>query len=660
MTLKHRFIRIFTLALAGAVAAGVCSCSPKVSAPKGFVETPNSSQTAPEGVADLSRLEGMEHPRLLMSGEDFAELKNKVEKHPAQNEALCRLHALLMETADSSLAEKGEISFKLDASGKRLLTQSRNALRRIGSCAYAYRMSGEQKYLDKAVSDMESVLAFPSWNPKHFLDVGEMAFAVALGYDWLYYSLPYELRAKAEDELLQRAVIPFRTHSARLSVSNWSQVCYGGALSGAIAIYGKERENCGALINECIADNTTVVKAIYDPDGVYPEGYSYWGYGTGYEAVILTELQRVFGKLYGIDSSTGLERTAEWMLMSSGVGARPYSFGDSVSKFDQPKAGMWWFAAHYGKPSLLGNELKLLYNASGKEANPYSTKMSEVRFLPMVIANANRIKDLDSAVKENAPRQNFFYGKGETPVVMVRGDWTNSDSDRYLAFKGGQADRSHGHMDAGSFVFDALGCRWSTEVNRPGYATIEKALKEVGGKYWSMAQNSYRWKVFRLNNRAHSTLTINDSDHYAKGFASIDSVFNTAASKGAVMNLSPLFEGEAQSVERTYELREGGDLYVTDKVTAREDRDAVVEWRMMTPAKVTVGSTGETLTQEGKTMYLKVKVPEGSAEPSFKTWEAKGKNSWDTECTGNTVAGFTITVPKGQTLTFQTILTEVR
>ena len=658
---RHPSTTIISLICTAALCAAVSSCgSGKRVQAEVFTETPNSAEAAPAGVADLSRLEGLEHPRLLMDKNDFESLKAKVEKHPEQNRSLRRLHEILIETADEAVTGDEVILYQFDAAGKRLLTQSRLALKRIGACAYAYRMSGEQKYLDRAVSDMETVLNFPSWNPKHFLDVGEMAFAVSLGYDWLYYNLPYKLRSKVEEELLERAVIPFRTHDARLAVSNWSQVCYGGTLSAAIAIYGKERENCGSLINECIADNTDIVKAIYDPDGVYPEGYSYWGYGTSYEAVILTELQKVFGTVYGIDSSTGLERTADWMLMSSGVGGRPYSFGDSVSNFDQPKAGMWWFAVHYGKPSLLCGELKLLHNASGKEANPYSTKMSEVRFLPVIIANANGIDNLDSTGSEAGEKSGFFYGRGETPVVMVRGDWTDSDSDRYLAFKGGQANRSHGHMDAGSFVYDALGCRWSTEVNRPNYATIETALKAAGGKYWSMSQNSYRWKVWRLNCRAHSTLTINGKDHNVNGFASIDSVFNSPASRGAVMNMSPLFEKQAQSVRRTYELRDGKDLYITDEITATPDRDAVVEWRMMTPATVSAGTDIETLTQDGKTLYLKVKLLEGSATPKFTSWEAKGKNSWDTVCEGKTVAGYVITVPKGSTLKFQTILTDNR
>ncbi len=75
---------------------------------------------------------------------------------------------------------------------------------------------------------------------------------------------------------------------------------------------------------------------------------------------------------------------------------------------------------------------------------------------------------------------------------------------------------------------------------------------------------------------------------------------------------------------------------------------------MMTPASVSVASDKETLTQKGKTMYLKTAA---SVPVSYTTWAAKGSNSWDTPCSGYTVAGFTATVPKGTTVTFTTRLT---
>ena len=83
--------------------------------------------------------------------------------------------------------------------------------------------------------------------------------------------------------------------------------------------------------------------------------------------------------------------------------------------------------------------------------------------------------------------------KRETPVVMVHTDWTYTDTDKYLGIKGGKAGSSHGHMDAGSFVYDAYGVRWSMDFGLQSYTTLESVLAGLGGNLWDMGQNSMRW-----------------------------------------------------------------------------------------------------------------------------------------------------------------------
>ncbi len=51
-------------------------------------------------------------------------------------------------------------------------------------------MTGDPQFKDRAEQEMLGVAAFPDWNPPHFLDVGEMTTAMAIGYDWLYDVLP--------------------------------------------------------------------------------------------------------------------------------------------------------------------------------------------------------------------------------------------------------------------------------------------------------------------------------------------------------------------------------------------------------------------------------------------------------------------------------------
>lgn len=616
--------------------------------PDGFVEETSSTSGNPAGKADLASLEKMGHPRVMMNRADFDRLKSKVTGNRFQNKTLYKLHRLLMTVADEAVEDNTVIVHQFDDAGKRILEWSRLALKRIGSCAYAYRMTGSQKYLDKAISDLETVTAFADWNQgKHFLDTAEMTFAVALGYDWLYYNLSYNLRVKCRKCITNYDLAYAGKQSFRTTVGNWNQVCYGGTVAGAVAVYGKEKSNAGSLINSCISDNASVIKSIYDPDGVYPEGYSYWGYGTGYQGVIFTVLEKAFGQLFGMDDSEGLKKTPQWMMMMSGVNNLTYCFGDSTGSTATPKMGMWWFGKHYADPSVLSSEIALLNSGA------YTTSCDEIRLLPMVVACANDIENLDSASSSAA--LNMYSGGGSTPVVLFRTLWDNSDNDRYLGIKGGQANSGHGHMDAGSFVYDALGLRWSEDIQREGYVRVENALKAAGGNFWTLTQSSLRWQVFRLNNRAHSTLTVNDCDHNVNGSATVESASSDNGEYTAKLDLSaPLSFGVA-SAYRTFRLKDGV-LYVTDEITAKSSEDAAVQWRMMTPSSVTVDTDKETLTQKGKTMYLKTTPSDSSVSVKYTSWQAKGTNSWDTACTGYVLAGFEATVPMGKTVTFTTVL----
>ena len=135
-------------------------------------EKPNP--TEPEGGLDYSKLTADNHPRLLMNAEAFTALKAKVDANSSAN--LTLLHNTIMGVCNSKGMNATALTYKLDASNKRILDVSRDALLRIFTCAYAYRMTGDAKYLTKAETDMNAVCNFPDWNSKrHFLDVGEMA-----------------------------------------------------------------------------------------------------------------------------------------------------------------------------------------------------------------------------------------------------------------------------------------------------------------------------------------------------------------------------------------------------------------------------------------------------------------------------------------------------
>ena len=627
-----------------------------------FQEEPED--TAPDITATYgyASLKAMGHPRILMRAGDFETLAARVDD-PASWPALSKLNDLILSYAEGEVAASDNIPYKLDASNKRLLSVSRGVEKRLVYCSYAFRMTGRADFLKKAVKTLQVVCAqFPDWHPSHYLDVGEMALGVAIAYDWLYYDLDYDTRVMVRralsDYAIDTALHNSSGQNATLSTrNNWNSVCNGGLVAAAIAAYPQDKARCAQVIENALTANRAAVQAMYAPDGNYGEGYGYWEYGTTYQVCLLQMLQKAFGSDNGLSEVEGFLKTGDFMLFMGTPCGGNFSFADGGGTGETMLIPMWWFAARTGNSALLANEIRLLDKG----------KYSADRLLPVV---PGIIMDFPFDPSHLAfPSSNLWTGEGLVPVAMIHTGWKYDATDNYVGLKGGAAKANHGHMDAGSFVYESKGVRWSDDLKHPDYAGIENLTAAAGGSYWTMSQNSLRWDIFRMNNLCHSTLSFSNldgslskrypTDHNVDGKATLAETYPDPASPGARMDLTPVFKGQAQSVFRTVRLV-GNDLVVTDEVTAPAGADAKMMWRMLTSASVQSGSGGQTLTKDGKTLSLSAKA---SVAVSYTTWPASRPaewvvrpTGWDQDNSGYTVAGYTATVPAGTTVTFTTLL----
>ena len=163
-----------------------------------------------------------------------------------------------------------------------------------------------------------------------------------------------------------------------------------------------------------------------------------------------------------------------------------------------------------------------------------------------------------------------------------------------------------------------------------------------------------------MNNRQHSTLTINDEDHLTAGKGTIVEEYSEGNGLGAKMDLTPVFESEAESVTRTVRLVDEKDLKITDEIKARDTKDAVVRWTMVTEGEPTVSSDGITLTKNGKTMYLStiatgttIRYRQWSSDPSD---YSSPLSAYDEANPGTYIVGFEATVSKGRNAIFRVTL----
>ena len=625
-------------------------------------EEPDDPSADPTGLFDYKVLSTMGHPRLLVNSEEMAEIRHKVTAQRALYPVLCDVSDLVMYFADYYVSKPSDLGYILDASGKRIIETSRSALLQLSSMAYAYNITGDKRYLVRARELISQICNFPDWHPSHFLDTAEMTMAAAIAYDWLYNVLTLEERKLLHSRIVNYGLATSYTDDYIDTAGNWNQVCAAGMVAGALAVYEKDKQASYDIIERNVKSNIKMAKAIYYPDGNYSEGYSYWRYGTGFETIMIGMLEEIFGHSANLDATPGFDKTAEYMLFMDGI-TGSFGYADGGSTGHAAKTAMWWFAKHANDMSIVSNELRLL-----RDPVLYRDG-SESRVLFSLPTLVNKM-DVDYNVTIQHDKD-LWYGRGDQPIVMVHTGWNWDETDHYLGIKAGVPSDGHDHMDVGSFVYEALGQRWSTDLGKYNYANMENEFRAAGGA--GAGQTSLRWDVLKLNNYGHSTISINAfdgsfqkryaSDHCFYHFSPITSVINSSDELGAVIDMSGPLLGQVASATRTIKLVNDRDLVIIDVLQAKDDLDAPVLWHMITPASVEVKPDYEILTNGGKTMYLST-TPSIPLEIKY-IGDAYVRPSWFTPRTWDDVetvliAGYECTIPKGQTVTLTTVVSPTR
>jgi hypothetical protein len=556
------------------------------------------------------------HPRLLLKQGEEQKIKSLVQN----DKSMMLVHQSIISYANEVLIKNpSERILK----GKRLLDVSNEALRRIYFLSYAFRMTGQEKYADRAEKELIAVCAFQDWNPSHFLDVASMTMGVAIGYDWLFDKLSESTRAKVRKAIIDKAFLAANNEKNAwfyTATSNWNQVCNAGLVFGALAIYDEEPEISKAIIEKSVKSIPLAMQS-YSPEGAYPEGYSYWGYGTGFQVTMMAALESALGTDYKLSEDKGFMSSPYYMLMMLAPSGLCYNFGDSGSKAALQPA-MFYFSAKLNDASILFHEQKKL--AKGENGGG--------GMLPNIL-----IFSKDAKIKKTvAPKMNFFTSGGKKPLFIYRSGWKDKN-DAYLGVVGGAANISHGHMDAGSFVYEKNGVRWALELGLQSYITLES--KGIG--LWNNKQDEQRWDVFRLGNTGHSILIINGQRSLVNGVGTITNTFQTAENKGVELDLSTVYENSVNQVIRKVNLDVNDDLHVNDKIKTKEI-EAKIAWQMIAPKEAKIISDNQIeITKDGRKMILTVEAP---TSVTMKIWSNEPVNTYDQDNPGTLRVGFETTI----------------
>jgi hypothetical protein len=474
--------------------------------------------------------------------------------------------------------------------GTRLLDVSRTAVARIVRLGMAYHLTGDDRFAHRFAEEADAIAGFPDFGPNHYLDVAEMATALGIGLDWFKEALPKVTRERVVQALREKVIATATDDQWWWGVeTNWSAVCMAGVLVACRAILQDGPDSDAQRLADRVRSHAKAAFACYEPDGVYPEGPTYWSYGTIY-AIVLLETLRSMGheEIAATLPGDGFLRSAGFRAACDGPSGAIFNFGDTHSKSVYVDPSLFWFAERHDRPELLDLQRQLLRDENDTNIN---STAPAVNFLPMILAwMPQQTADATEASTD-------WSGGGLLDVAIHR----RGVNDLYVAIKSGGGDLPHGQLDAGSFVLDVAGSRIATDLGAEDYYTVEQ---NVPG-FWEKAADAGRWTLLRYQNQFHNTITVAGRPHDPFGRARMIS----HAADESVFNLGPPLGDAASAATRR--------VRVTDDAVRFHDEIlepvGEVTWTMVTEAEVEEAADGFRLTANGIIVSLSAADPETAA-----------------------------------------------
>ena len=547
------------------------------------------------------------HPRLILLDSDIPALKSLIATDPfaAAN------FAELKKDGDSFLS-KPTHPYLINGPEHDLLNTARGVEQYIITLSGLYRLTGQRKYADRAIAEMLAAAAYPDWNPVHFLDTAELTAALGIGYDWLYPVLTPQQRDAIHAAIVLHGIDPWLLQIGPKSAANphpydkknnWVQVCTGGETLGALALADIEPGRARKVLLDSQPRMKKIME-LFAPDGGFEEGPSYWGYATSYNVLYLAALDSALGNDFGLSQMPGFSETGNYRIQAISPTYKTANFGDAHDDiFRAPQ--MFWMATKFHKPEYAIAERRI--DEAFPNIQPHNQGEAQ-RFLVFALIYYHPPTTAPST--SNDPPTIASYER--TDQAFLRSDWSlpngKEDSNAfYLAFKGGSAKASHGHLDIGSFVLDALGERWAIDLGGESYGVPH---------YFDFSGT--RWTYFRTQTQSHNTLTIDSTNQDLDTYAHLTSVGQSPSGfpKFAVMDLDSADKDHLKHWQRGVEILPGPRILIQDEITPKGDADIV--WRILThaTAKVDQTPTDATLTLNGKKLHLHILSP---ANAQFET-----------------------------------------
>ncbi|WP_373551530.1 heparinase II/III family protein [Haliscomenobacter sp.] len=518
-----------------------------------------------------------EHPRLFINQERISELKRLEKTDPF----FAALKSGLINKA-TALLDEDVVPFKI--TGPRMLKNCQEIHSRVSILALSCLLSGDEKYAIRAKDELISAAAFPHWNKDHFLDTAELITAFAIGYDWLYHVLPKADLTAIKNAMISKGIQPgIEEHKKNIWWAghkfNWNQVCNGGLIIGALAVADEEPQLCEEVFDATVKFLPIAFNS-YGKEGGWEAGPDYWQYTTWYSVLLIDALLKVTGDDFGLSKTEGFNKTGLFPIYTAGPFDKFFNFADAAETYN-PIPTLFWLGKYFNNDVFITENHRLLKKSLSDRT--YCDAFNLVWYVPAPL---------------NVPQLPLNRNFSDINMGVFRSEWANPRA-TFIAFKGGFNQADHAHLDIGSFVLDRKGVRWAIDLGRDSYDLPE---------YFNRSETGGRWNYFRLNNKSHNTLVLNNGIQRVLAKAKIISYAATGNDPEASIDLTEVYTPHATSVIRSIKMLDNATVLITDKIEWAGEAK-LVQWQMLTDAEIVLHGNSAELLKDGEKIVATILQP---------------------------------------------------
>ncbi len=444
--------------------------------------------------------EKLEHPYLLFDKDSKQEMLQRVNSDPHAKAIHERLlmeayRYLKMPVYDQIPAMGDESRYFSTGDWRRFTGEHIEAALNL---AFAYQLTGEQVYAEKAFQHAEMLCRLESWvYPFHefpqiydrvwpwYVDDDQVVFSydlqsariathLALVYDWTYTAISKDQRNRIRGALLEKAITRVRGNFdyhwwASAYRCNWSGICYSGAGFASLALLKEDPQ-----LMDVVSTAYNGVSSMLDelgPDGGWQEGRGYWAYGLGHSMWFMDAVKRASQGEYNLFKHARLkDNPADYPLYTL-----PANFGD-------------------GRNGPVGSSY-FINKLAAETGDPTAAWYSQA-----FLRQSETIYDLiypKSAVEAVEPEIKSKHFRG-IDWAILRSSFKAGESFTLACKAGLNDDPHHGHLDCGQFILSYGG---------------EYLIKDLGSaKYDDFYFSAERWDYIEASSKGHNVLFVNGEE----------------------------------------------------------------------------------------------------------------------------------------------------